>query len=182
MKTILLLAICGCSVTASEVQSSGNAGNGCPTGEQPVFDEGGGLECAAAPMWPPEKNGSRELAANCALLDGSYRIRWRTDIVSDLSPAFASTNLLTVAGDSMTLGRQPHNPSWEYPYSLDWVDAARANGWEPGDSDTLEFYVYKDCASGKVRGSYTVNLPYYNRGAPQVVTWTLESTDDQTTP
>ena len=182
MKTILLLAMCGCSVTASEVQSPGSAGNGCPTGDQPVFAEDGGLECAAAPAWPPEQDGSRELAAGCALLDGSYRISWRTDIVSDLSPAFSATNVLTIAGDSMTLGRHPYMANWEYPYSLDWTDAARANAWEPGDSDTWEFYVYRDCSSDRVHGSYTVNLPYYNRGGPQVVTWTLESTDDQTMP
>jgi hypothetical protein len=177
MKNVMMILIlAGC---ASDPRSSGAAetattdSGGCRLGEQPVFGDDGELVCSAVPEWPPPRTGSRAAPAGCELRDGAYAgLAWTTDHEAKVRPAFSVTNVLTIAGGAMVLERQGSTLEPQ-AYNLDWVDAGSANVWVDGDTDTWEFVVWRDCATGAVRGSRTLNLPYYNPGH-QVETWTFE--------
>lgn len=173
---VVLVLLAGClSSSVDSVESATGADNGgCPAGEQPVFGPGADLICSPIPHWPPAQTGSRAVPAACALLDGTYHVTWHPDIAESLRPAFSVTTALTIASDELTLDLGAR-PDWTYRYSLDWIDSASANVWEPGSTDTWEFWIALDCQSGEIRGSYTVTLPYYNPGH-QVATWTLRGT------
>ncbi len=171
---VVLLELVGCVDSHAPMGAAGGSvlgdsnDDGCPPGEQPVFGpDGSQLVCSPVPHWPPQQTGSRAAPAACVLPDGAWRVVWHSDVVEPIRPAFSVTRLLTIAGDAMTLD--------EYRYNLQWVDAATANVWEPGDSDTWEFYVRLDCESGELVGSRTVTLPYPNPGH-QVETWTFTGT------
>lgn len=175
---LLLFASC---VTADDVITrpvEATGSGGCPAGEQPVFGPDATLVCSAIPSWPPAHTGSRAVPAACALDDGVYRLTWRRDVEDTLRPAFSVTTTLTISGEVMTLDLGSRS-DWTYRYRLDWINAANANAWKPGDTDTWEFVLWRDCDRGKIRGTYTVNLPYLTDH--QIETWTLESIDDQTT-
>jgi hypothetical protein len=169
MRTLVLVALLGACVAGDDVivrPVEATGAGGCPAGEQPVFGPSGAPVCSPIPDWPPARTGSRAVPAACALVDGVYRLTWHRDIEDTLRPAFSVTRAMTIAGDSMALD--------DYRYNLDWVDAATANVWEPDDSDTWEFIIRQDCATGTVRGTYTTNLAY--RTDHQIETWTLTGT------
>lgn len=183
-----LLELVACVASPSDSVETSPAGvdtGGCPVGQQPVFSgHGTELVCDDVPMWPPAATRSRAAAGpGCELADGVYQeLTWTTDHVSKARPAFTYLSELTIAGDHLVVVDKGYTSSSAppiltvYEYSLDWVDASRANVWIAGDHDTWEFVVWRDCADGKLHGIRTLNLPYPNVDGPQIESWSFTGT------
>lgn len=191
MRTILALVfLVGCVGSSSSDVVAGvegdSDGDGCPAGQQAVFSgHGAELVCDDVPVWPPAATGSRAVAAECELADGTYRnLTWSTAVDSKVRPAFTWLKELTIAGAhyvEVDIGYTSTSAPpirTTYTYNLDWLDAGRANVWESGDSDTWEFVVWRDCGDGLLHGVRTVNLPYPNVGGPQIQSWSFTGSPD----
>lgn len=156
----MLMPACGGGSSSDRRSIEASDEDTCPTGEQAMWTKEETVACQAFPTWPPAANGSRDVPAECMLSDGSYSLAWHSDVQEDVRPAFSVAHVMAIEGNHMFLD--------EYSYGLQWVDAATADAYGP--IDFLEFIV--SCGGLGVRGSITVNLPYYNPGH-QIETWTL---------
>lgn len=141
----------------------------CPSGWYPSWELNDGCSCVRSD-WPPDTDGSRDVAAECPIADGVYSVAW--DHTSDtFRPAFAVTKELIIAGNTMNLNYTTSSGqrTLDYDYPIIWVDASEA--FIDGGDRTISFEIHGDCPTG-VHGEYTVNLPFQNP-AGQVQTYAL---------